>query len=85
MDVHDILIIRVCSMFLAVLDKNMSTLLITELARGMGLTLKYFFDRKVTVRKAQLESVCKWFMSVLTHLSGIVWHHRLTTRSRRDL
>lgn len=27
----------------------MQTLMLTELFRGMGLTLKYFFDRKVTV------------------------------------
>lgn len=35
--------------FCAVLETNMQTLMLTELFRGMGLTLKYFFDRKVTV------------------------------------
>ncbi|GJP32096.1 hypothetical protein CLOM_g8658 [Closterium sp. NIES-68] len=33
----------------AVLDKNMGTLLMTELFRGMGMTLKYFFEKKVTI------------------------------------
>ena len=32
-----------------VLDKSMNTLFLSELFRGMGLTLKYFFDKKVTV------------------------------------
>ncbi|KAG6551466.1 hypothetical protein Mapa_006889 [Marchantia paleacea] len=32
-----------------VLDKSMNTLFLTELFRGMNLTLKHFFDRKVTI------------------------------------
>lgn len=32
-----------------VLEKSMNTLFLTELFRGMSLTLKYFFDRKVTI------------------------------------
>lgn len=32
-----------------VLDKSMNTLFLTELFRGMSLTLKYFFDKKVTI------------------------------------
>ncbi|CAI5488481.1 unnamed protein product [Closterium sp. Naga37s-1] len=32
-----------------VLERNMNTLLVTELVRGMGLTLKYFFDKKLTI------------------------------------
>ena len=34
---------------LAVLDRNANTLLLTELTRGMSLTLKYFFAPKVTL------------------------------------
>ncbi|KAH7287584.1 hypothetical protein KP509_32G063500 [Ceratopteris richardii] len=33
----------------SVLDKSMSTLFLTELTRGMALTLKYFFDKKLTI------------------------------------
>eukprot|EP00271_Cylindrocystis_brebissonii_P015728 TRINITY_DN38712_c0_g1_i1.p1 TRINITY_DN38712_c0_g1~~TRINITY_DN38712_c0_g1_i1.p1 ORF type:complete len:241 (-),score=57.09 TRINITY_DN38712_c0_g1_i1:777-1499(-) len=32
-----------------VLDHNMGALLMTELGRGMSLTLKYFLDKKVTI------------------------------------
>ncbi|GBG62976.1 hypothetical protein CBR_g34677 [Chara braunii] len=32
-----------------VLDRNMNTLFMTELMRGMSLTLKYFFEKKVTI------------------------------------
>ncbi|KAJ7537891.1 hypothetical protein O6H91_11G026600 [Diphasiastrum complanatum] len=32
-----------------VLDKSMNTLFLTELFRGMSLTLKYYFDKKVTI------------------------------------
>eukprot|EP00250_Pteridium_aquilinum_P005281 c15399_g1_i1 orf=532-1197(-) len=32
-----------------VLDKSMNTLFLTEMFRGMSLTLKYFFDKKVTI------------------------------------
>jgi len=32
-----------------VLDRNANTLLLTELTRGMSLTLKYFFEPKVTL------------------------------------
>ncbi|KAH8931264.1 hypothetical protein BDL97_19G011700 [Sphagnum fallax] len=33
----------------AVLDHSVNTLFLTEMMRGMGLTLKYFFDKKVTI------------------------------------
>jgi hypothetical protein len=39
---------------ITVLDKSMNTLFLTELFRGMGLTLKYFFDKKVTVCTSHL-------------------------------
>lgn len=32
-----------------VLDKSMNSLFLTEMFRGMSLTLKYFFDKKVTI------------------------------------
>jgi NADH dehydrogenase (ubiquinone) Fe-S protein 8 len=32
-----------------VLDASAKTLVLTELLRGMSLTLKYFFDKKVTI------------------------------------
>jgi hypothetical protein len=34
----------------AVIDSNANTLFLSEMARGMNLALKYFFDKKVTVR-----------------------------------
>ena len=33
----------------AVLDSSAQTLFLTEMFRGMSLTLRYFFDTKVTV------------------------------------
>lgn len=33
----------------AVLDESAQTLFLTEMMRGLGLTLKAFFDKKVTV------------------------------------
>lgn len=36
----------------------MNTLFLTELARGMALTLKYFFDKKVTVSSSMDVAVC---------------------------
>lgn len=32
-----------------VMDNNMQTLMLTEMFRGMNLTLKYFFDQKATI------------------------------------
>ncbi len=37
---------------ISVLDHSVNTLFLTEMMRGMGLTLKYFFDKKVTVMSA---------------------------------
>ena len=34
----------------AVIDESSQTLFLTEMFRGLNLTLKAFFDRKVTVR-----------------------------------
>lgn len=34
----------------AVLDQTAQTLFLTEMMRGMSLTLRAFFDKKVTVR-----------------------------------
>ena len=36
-----------------VLDESAQTLFLTEMFRGLNLTLKAFFDKKVTVRAAQ--------------------------------
>ena len=33
------------------LDNSAQTLFLTEMFRGMSLTLKYFFEKKVTVRR----------------------------------
>lgn len=33
----------------AVLDENANTLFLTEMVRGLGMTLKVFFDTPVTV------------------------------------
>lgn len=37
------------SLFAAVIDESSQTLFLTEMFRGLNLTLKAFFDRKVTV------------------------------------
>lgn len=39
----------------AVIDSNANTLFLSEMARGMNLALKYFFDKKVTVSFSRLE------------------------------
>ena len=36
-------------LFLAVFERSINTLFLTEMVRGLSLTLKYFFDPKVTV------------------------------------
>jgi hypothetical protein len=41
------------SPFSAVLDNSAQTLFLTEMFRGMSLTLKYFFEKKVTVRRGE--------------------------------
>lgn len=42
-----------------VLDESAQTLFMTELVRGLMLTLKAFFDKKVTVRALQrLRALC---------------------------
>lgn len=41
-----------------VLDESAQTLFLTELWRGLGLTLKVFFEPKVTVRRAELDTDC---------------------------
>lgn len=33
----------------AVFERSINTLFLTEMVRGLSLTLKYFFDEKVTV------------------------------------
>ena len=38
---------------LAVLDESANTLFLTEMFRGLSLTLKAFFDKKVTVSLLQ--------------------------------
>lgn len=65
-----------------VLDSSAQTLFLTEMFRGMSLTLKYFFEKKVTVRKPGL---C--LLTSRTHFGPVTcpWSslNRLTTRSRR--
>lgn len=34
---------------LAVFERSINTLFLTEMVRGLSLTLKYFFENKVTV------------------------------------
>lgn len=34
---------------IAVFERSINTLFLTEMVRGLSLTLKYFFERKVTV------------------------------------
>lgn len=45
--------IKICKtkskFFNAVFERSINTLFLTEMVRGLMLTLKYFFDRNVTV------------------------------------
>ena len=41
----------------SVLDESAQTLFLTEMMRGLNLTLKAFFDKKVTVSLCRLEVV----------------------------
>lgn len=43
-------------LWMAVFESSMNTLFLTELVRGLMLTLKYFFDKNVTV--SVLLTVC---------------------------
>jgi len=47
-----------CGGFIPVLDHNVNTLFLSEMARGMGLALKYFFEKKVTV--------CSFYLAIHT-------------------
>lgn len=39
---------------IAVFERSINMLFLTEMVRGLGLTLKYFFDKKVTVSHVSL-------------------------------
>lgn len=39
---------------IAVFERSINMLFLTEMVRGLGLTLKYFFDKKVTVSLVSL-------------------------------
>lgn len=38
-----------CDFLVSVFERSINTLFLTEMVRGLMLTLKYFFDRNVTV------------------------------------
>lgn len=44
----------------SVIDESSQTLFLTEMFRGLNLTLKAFFDRKVTVSAAKEKDCCAW-------------------------
>ena len=56
-----------------VLDKSMNTLFLSELFRGMGLTLKYFFDKKVTVSCLVMSLIVFWFWSSVCEVSLLLF------------
>ena len=43
--------------YFAVFERSINTLFLTEMVRGLMLTLKYFFDRKVTVSYPYVQSI----------------------------
>ena len=59
-----------------VLDESANTLFMTELVRGMMLTLKAFFDKKYTVRPQACPGLLKQACSVFC--CRLCWSPRLT-------
>lgn len=51
-----------------VIDESSQTLFLTEMFRGLNLTLKAFFDRKVTVSTAR-NICCTYAVSFTKHLT----------------
>ena len=41
----------------SVFERSINTLFLTEMVRGLSLTLKYFFERKVTVSESFVYAV----------------------------
>lgn len=72
--------------FLAsVFERSINTLFLTEMVRGLMLTLKYFFDRKVTV-SGEFWIWCYLYCSCRLPLTVFISpHRRLTIRLRRVL
>lgn len=56
------------SAWFAVLDQTAQTLFLTEMMRGLSLTLRAFFDKKVTVRGLGVDSLCQAVDSLLFQL-----------------
>jgi hypothetical protein len=60
-----------------VLDHSVNTLFLSEMARGMGMALKYFFDKKVTVcilspcKPHRWKISCNWQASVSRSFLGL--------------
>ena len=61
----------------AVLDASAQTLFLTEMTRGMSLTLKFFFEKKVTVRHTESRLLAPCPNKIFTPA------RRSTIRSRR--
>jgi hypothetical protein len=43
------IVVLPCDFLVSVFERSINTLFLTEMVRGLMLTLKYFFDRNVTV------------------------------------
>jgi hypothetical protein len=46
---RDIVVSPHCDFLVSVFERSINTLFLTEMVRGLMLTLKYFFERNVTV------------------------------------
>ena len=74
-----------CDFLVSVFERSINTLFLTEMVRGLMLTLKYFFDRNVTV-SGEFDIWCYLYCSCMLPLTVFISPHcRLTIHLRRVL
>ena len=59
----------------AVLDESAQTLFLTEMARGLLLTLKTFFEPKVTVSSAAASAIMAGRAALVANRAGWLTRH----------
>ena len=52
-----VLTVLILHFLASVFERSINTLFLTEMVRGLSLTLKYFFERKVTVSESFVYAV----------------------------
>jgi len=74
-----------CDFLVSVFERSINTLFLTEMVRGLMLTLKYFFDRNVTV-SGEFDIWRYLYCSCMLPLTVFISPHcRLTIHLRRVL